>query len=345
MQNAPARTPPVFLIGLPGISGRLGARFASNRREEGYNAKRSHELCRACKLGIRAQCHKALGRQIPTSGVEMSSAGTGSSFDGKRGEFSSGARKHRPTRVPGRLVLTVTVGLLLSAFLVACGGGFFVSPALNTVYIDPPAPAIATSGTAQLVAYGRYADGSQNVINADKVSWSSSDDTIATVTSPGGLVTGVAVGTATITATTTGPSTGCHTLVSIGPPIQLQQVCGGAPTVTGTVTVSVTATSMHSAVITTTRESTVQQTTATISGAPQTLQFFAYGNGDASNDVTQAVTWTSSNPSVAKISSGLPSGNGLATSVAAGTTNITATTTNTNSGQVVNSQTIVLTVQ
>ncbi len=60
--------------------------------------------------------------------------------------------------------------------------------------------------------------------------------------------------------------------------------------------------------------------------------------------MTQPVTWRSSNPTVATITSGLPIGNGLATASSPGTTNITASTTN-STGQVVNSQTIVLTVQ
>jgi hypothetical protein len=47
---------------------------------------------------------------------------------------------------------------------------------------------------------------------------------------------------------------------------------------------------------------------------------------------------------VASISSGNSSGNGLASAVGAGQTNITATTTNTATGQQVSSQTIVLTV-
>ena len=242
-----------------------------------------------------------------------------------------------------RLVLTVTVALFLSAFLVACSG-FFISPALSTVYIDPPTPTIAASKTAQLAAFGKYSNGSQSEISSDKVSWSSSDASIATVTSPGGLVTGVSVGAATITATTTSPGTGCRTVVTLGSSIQLQQVCAGPQTVTATANVIVTASDVNNAVITTDQGSTVSQTTATISGAPATLQFFAYANGDASSDVTQAVTWTSSNPKVATIRSGASRDNGLATGVAAGTTNITASATN-SAGQVVNSQTIVLTVE
>ncbi|HUK43320.1 MAG TPA: Ig-like domain-containing protein [Candidatus Bathyarchaeia archaeon] len=241
---------------------------------------------------------------------------------------------------------TVAVGLFLSAFLAGCG--FFVNPTFSSTYISPASATIATSDTVQLAAHALYANGSQDEIGGDSVSWSSSDPTIATVSSPGGLVTGVAVGTATITATTstTVPGSGCQTVVSLGPPIQVQQVChsGGSQTFTATVNVSVTASNVNRAVITTTQASTVSQSTATISEAPATLQFYAYADGDASNDVTQGVTWTSSNKSVATISSGLSSGNGLATSVGAGSTNITASTTN-STGQVVSSQTIVLTVQ
>ena len=47
---------------------------------------------------------------------------------------------------------------------------------------------------------------------------------------------------------------------------------------------------------------------------------------------------------MATVSNGLSDGNGLVTGVAAGSTNITATTTN-SAGHVVSSQTVVLTVQ
>jgi uncharacterized protein YjdB len=243
----------------------------------------------------------------------------------------------------------VAAGLLLSAFLTACGGGFFIHPSLSTMWVNPASATIATSNTVQLAAHGIYSDGSQRGINGDSVSWSSSDPTIANVSSPGGLVTGVSVGTATITATTTVtiPGTGCKVVVTVtnGRPA-LSKVCYGntSETLTATINVNVAASTVNRAVITTTQASPVSQATATISGAPASLQFYAYGNGDASNDVTQTVTWSSSNPSVATISSGLPSGNGVASSVAAGTTNITAGTTN-STGQMVNSQTIVLTVQ
>ncbi len=247
-----------------------------------------------------------------------------------------------------RLVLTAAVGLFLSVFLAACGGGFFLHPSLSSTYISPATAAIATSKTAQLAVEGIYSDGSTQQVGEDSTTWSSSDPTVATVSSPGGLVTGASAGTATITATTTAviQGVGCQVSVSItnGTPL-LSKNCYGdtTETLTASINVTVTASDVSRAVINTTAGSTVSQSTATVSEAPAALQFYAYGNGDASNDLTQTVTWTSSNPKVATISSGLSSGNGLATAVAAGTTNITASTTN-SAGRVVNSQTVVLTV-
>ncbi|HTV65100.1 MAG TPA: Ig-like domain-containing protein [Bryocella sp.] len=215
-------------------------------------------------------------------------------------------------------MLTVATSLFLCAFLASCSG-FFINPTISSIYITPSAATVGVGQMTSLAAYATYSDGTQNQISGSSVGWSSSATNIATVTSPGGSVTGVALGTATITASAQG--------------------------VSGTATVNVTISNITSLVITTTQGSTQPITTATINGAPnQTLQFYAYANGNASNDVTQAVTWTSSNTSVATVSSGLSSGNGLATSVAAGTTNITASTTNTSTGQQVSSQTIVLTV-
>lgn len=276
----------------------------------------------------------------------MRCLGTGSSLVGNRGEFS-GADEHRPKPARLRLLLTAAVALFLSAFL-GCGGGFFLHPSLSSTYISPATAAVATNKTAQLAVEGIYSDGSTQQVGEDSTTWSSSDPTVATVTSPGGLVTGVSAGTAAITATTTAvvQGVGCQVSVSItnGTPL-LSKNCYGntTETLTATINVTVTASDVSRAVINTTAGSTVTQSTATVAAAPATLQFYAYGNGDASNDLTQTVTWTSSNPKVATISTGLSSGNGLATAMASGTTNITASTTN-SEGQVVNSQTVVLTV-
>ncbi len=247
----------------------------------------------------------------------MGSAGTGSSSVDNRSESSSGTGEHRPLRLRRRLVLTAAGSLLLAPFLASCGG-FFIKPSISSIFIQPSAVTVGVGQQVSLAAYGTYSDGTQNQISGSSVGWSSSDSTIATVTSPGGQVSGVAIGTATITASSQG--------------------------ISGTATVNVTLANITSLVITTTQGSTVPQTTATINGTAGTLPFYAYANGSAQNDVTQSVTWTSSNTAVATISSGGSSGNGIASAQSAGTTNITATTTNTTTGQTVNSQTIVLTV-
>ncbi|MDR3747085.1 MAG: Ig-like domain-containing protein [Acidobacteriota bacterium] len=216
-------------------------------------------------------------------------------------------------------MLAVAISLFLLAISAGCSG-FFINPSLSSIYINPASATVAVGGKqVQLIAYGKYSDGSQSEISGASVSWSSSNLNVATIT-PGGLVTGVNTGTATMTASSQG--------------------------VTATANVSVTLTNITTLVTTTILGSAVQQTAATISGAPLTLQFYAYGNGDPSNDLTEAVTWTSSVTSVATISSGLSGGgNGVASSVAAGTTNITASTTNSSTGQPVQSQPIALTVQ
>lgn len=215
-----------------------------------------------------------------------------------------------------RFLLAVTI--LLCMIGNGCSG-FFINPSISSIFVTPPSSTIAVNNTVQLISTAIYSDGSQNMISGTEVGWSSSNTAVATVTSPGGLVTGVSTGTATITVTSQGVNT--------------------------TATVTVTPTNITTLSISTTQGSTLPQSAATISGAPATLQFFAYGNNLSSNDLTDAVTWTSSNTSVATISSGLSSGNGLATSVAAGTTNITASITNTSSGIRITSNTIVLTVQ
>lgn len=247
----------------------------------------------------------------------MGSAGTGNSFVESRAEFSPGTGGHRPTRFHWRLLLVAAVCLVMTPFLTSCGG-FFIKPSISSIFIQPSAATVGVGQQVSLAAFATYSDGTQNQISGGSVGWSSSAPNIASITSPGGQATGVAIGTATMTASSQG--------------------------ISGTGTVNVTLSNITSLVINTTQGSTVRQTIATINGTTGTLPFYAYANGSALNDVTQSVTWTSSNNGVATISSGGTSGNGVASAVAAGTTNITATITNTTTGQLVSSQTIALTV-
>jgi len=247
----------------------------------------------------------------------MDFAGSGSSSVDNRSEFSSGTGDHRPLRLRRRLVLTAAGSLLLAPFLASCGG-FFIKPSISSIFIQPSSVTVGVSQQVSLAAFATYSDGTQNQISGSSVGWSSSAPNVASITSPGGQVTGVSIGTATMTASSQG--------------------------ISGTASVNVTLSNITSLVINTTQGSTVRQTVATINGTNGTLPFYAYANGSAQNDVTQSVTWTSSNTSVATIVSGAASGNGVAQAITAGTTNITATITNTTTGQLVSSQTIALTV-
>ena len=213
-----------------------------------------------------------------------------------------------------RIVLATGTAILLCLTCSGCSG-FFINPSISSIFITPSAATVSVNNTQQLTATATYSDGSKNTLSGNSVGWTSSNDAVATIT-PGGLVTAVATGTATMMATAEG--------------------------VSGTASITVTVQNLTSIIITTTAGSTNPPGTVTISGAPNTLQFYAYANGSASQDITNAVTWKSSNTNVATISTGLSSGNGLATSVTTGTTIITASSAS-NTGTVTsNSVTLVV---
>ena len=151
-----------------------------------------------------------------------------------------------------------------------------------SVTVTPSSANIAITGTVQLTATPKDANG--NPLTGRAISWSSSDNTIATVNSSG-LVTGVAAGTVTITATSEGKSGTASITVA------------GAPVATVTVTPA---------------SASVQ--------AGQTVQLTATLKDANGNILTgRVVTWSSNNTSVANVnSSGLVTGNG------AGSATITA---------------------
>lgn len=89
--------------------------------------------------------------------------------------------------------------------LLSCGseGGSEPDVAVATVTITPGTVTIAPDASVQLQATTRDVDGT--ALSDREVTWSSSDDGVATVSSDG-LVTGVAAGSASITATSEGKS-------------------------------------------------------------------------------------------------------------------------------------------
>ncbi|MBF0557905.1 MAG: Ig-like domain-containing protein [Nitrospirae bacterium] len=166
-------------------------------------------------------------------------------------------------------------------------------PTLVSIAVSPANPSIGVASTKQFTATGTYSDGStQNLTTS--VTWTSALTSVATVSNvsgSNGLATSVAAGTTTISAT--------------------------SGIISGTATLTVTAATLSFISVTPTSPSIVLGTTQ---------QFTATGtNTDGSvQNLTASVSWSSSSASVATISNASGS-NGKATSVAAGSTTITAT--------------------
>jgi uncharacterized protein YjdB len=190
--------------------------------------------------------------------------------------------------------------LLFLAITIGLPGcrGFFVDPTLKAITVTPQTPSVSIGSTLQMTATGTYDDGSTKKITGS-VSWSTSNAAVFTVSSAG-LIKGNEPGRATVTAT--------------------------SATISGSTSVTVTVANLVSIEITPTNSSI---------NSDETLQYKAVGTLDDGTqvDITDSVNWSSSNTSVATISS-----TGLATAITSGTTYIVAT-----SGSIT-SNTAVLTV-
>jgi len=156
---------------------------------------------------------------------------------------------------------------------------------LSSIAVLPATSTIAQGTTQQFSAIGTFDDGSTHNLTA-QVAWSSSLPAAASIGSSTGLAKGLSQGTTTITAT-------------LG-------------TTVGTTTLEVTTATIVSISVTPTGR-TIAPTTE--------LSFTATGTfSDSSTQViTTDATWTSSDTAVATVGP-----EGVATAVAAGTTNITA---------------------
>ncbi len=128
-------------------------------------------------------------------------------------------------RLAGAFAALATLALAVSC------KGFFQNETLTTITVDPPTPSIAQGATQQLTATGTYQDGSTSTLtggtscSGNTVCWSSSDTTVASISS-GGLVTGVGAGTATISAAS-GAITGTTTATVVLNDVTNYQVCEG----------------------------------------------------------------------------------------------------------------------
>jgi uncharacterized protein YjdB len=164
------------------------------------------------------------------------------------------------------------------------------SAALQSIAVSPASPSIAAGGTQQFTATGTYSDNSTKNITTS-VTWKSSNAAFATIGATTGLATGVAAGTTQITATQG----------SIVSPNDSLTVTAGSMTL---------------------QSIAVTPASPTV-GIGNTVQFTATGtySDNSTKNITSSVTWASSNPSFATIIATA----GLATGVAVGTTEITAT--------------------
>jgi uncharacterized protein YjdB len=195
---------------------------------------------------------------------------------------------------------TVTVG--------ASTGTGSASGSVTSLTILPASQSVAIpSATTQFIAIGTTSTGA-TVNMTNQVAWSSSSTQIATIGGSTGLATALTQGSVTIIALYT----------------------SGGSTLSGTATFSVAAgsTEEYTGV-------TLVPGSESVSAAGQTGQFIALATSGTTGldvDVTNSpqTTWSSSIPSIATVTSGLSTGDGVVTGAAQGSTTITAEVKNPN---------------
>ena len=191
----------------------------------------------------------------------------------------------------------VLIFALIFALMTGCGGGGGGggSPATKTLVslaLSPINPSISKGAVQQFTATGTYSDNSTQDVTIS-AAWTSSITSVATISNAAGVngrATSVAAGTTTITAAIGGVS--ASTILTVTPATLLSLA--------------------------------VSPTNPSISlGSPQQFTVTGTYSDNSTQDVTISATWTSSAASVASISN-TAGANGRATSVAVGTTTITA---------------------
>lgn len=187
-------------------------------------------------------------------------------------------------------VATGTTILMAGVGSVSGSATLTVNPAaLVSIAVTPPSPSVALGNTLQFTAAGTFTDGSTQDLTS-QVTWAAANTAIASI-SAAGLAMTDATGTTQITAT--------------------------SGSIIGPATLTVTAATLVSIAVTpaipTVPLGETQQFTATGTYTDKSIQ-----------DITQTVTWSSSNPALASIS--MTTGTiGLATALSQGVTNIAAT--------------------
>jgi trimeric autotransporter adhesin len=206
------------------------------------------------------------------------------------------------------------LGLLVTLSLFAFAGGctgFFVNPTLSSITIGPSNQTITVNPrvTLQMSATGSFSDGSTQDLTG-KVLWSSSDPSCATISSAGLVAPAASVaGICQVTinaADGTVTASGATVTVTEGTPTSIVLTATPTnPTINGTVTFDAKAT---------------------------------FPNSGTQEDITNSVTWNSSDTTDLTLTNG--SGTGTISSTAAAGTTITVFA----SFDGVNSNTVTLTI-
>ena len=197
--------------------------------------------------------------------------------------------KNKQLRFIGILLI---IGLIasLTLGLAACSSKATTTAALSSITVSPSSPSNLTVGqTTSFTASGTYSDGSTSDLTYE-VSWVSDNTAIASIDA-NGIATGVAAGTANITASLDGITSSSVSL----------PVVAATPTLS-----SIAVTPLSTSIL-------------AIDGTQQFDAVGTYADGTTA-DISNQVTWNSDTTATATISS-----TGLASGVAAGTANISAT--------------------
>ncbi len=205
-------------------------------------------------------------------------------------------------------LLALFAALFLLALAAGCRG-FFVNPTLTSLAVLPTTASLIEGHTQQINATGTYNDGSTKDLTGS-TTWTTSDSTVATVSS-GGLVTAAATiasppGSATITA--------------------------ASGTLTATSTITVNTGPLLSIVLTTSTSSPTAGSTFTLTAMG------TFSGSSQAQDITSQVTWSNDNTTAVSLSQG--SGSATANT---GTSGQIAHIFATLSG--INSNTLTITVQ
>jgi len=203
---------------------------------------------------------------------------------------------------------TGTINASATVTVTGSSGTGGASGTVTALTIIPSSQSVAVpTETTQFLAIGTTSTGA-TVNLTNQVAWSTSSTQIATIGGSTGLATALTQGTVTVIAL----------------------YASGGSTIAGTASFTVNAGSseQYTAV-------TLVPASESVSAAGQTGQFIALATSGTTGlevDVTNSpqTTWVSSIPSIASVTSGLSSGNGVITGAAAGSTTITAEVKNPN---------------